>query len=1026
MKIQTGTQKHSLDEEIRQAARECLAHVYAPTSVYRLQFNRDFTFKKATEVVPQLAEMGIGAVYCSPYFESLPGSGHGYDITNPNKINPELGSRVDYDLFCESLKRHGLGHIVDVVPNHMSILGTQNHWWIDVLENGQNSIYARFFDIDWKPEKKEIQQKVLLPILGDAYGQILQDGEIQLQYDPQRKGFFVHYWEHRLPISPRSYPVILEGGIRELASRCHETDRDYLELLSVITAFKNLPEDVNDQRLKILERNREKEIAKERLAQLIQKSNRIAEYIRDRQAVFNGPQGDPQSFRGLHQLLEEQYYRLSFWRVASEEINYRRFFDVNALAAIRVEDEETFERYHALLFHLLEEGKIQGLRIDHTDGLYDPPGYLKKLQGTHLLRRVFQAIHQKDPTRFADKAVSQDLITHIEAVLSELEFTSKPSVYLVVEKILERKEQLPEEWMVHGTVGYDFLNSLNGLFIQQDHEKQISELYADFAKLRLDFSDLLYERKKFYALIHMASEINALGHRLDLISEANPYFRDFTRNNLALAIREVIACFPVYRTYISPEDTEVSRSDAKYIHIAIEKAKQKTPALSSAIYDFLEDILRMKYEVAVSEAEKRGYRDFVLRFQQLTGPVMAKGLEDTVFYVYNRFLSLNEVGGSPVHFGCSVAEFHRQNTERNRRWPQSFITTTTHDTKRSEDVRLRLNVLSEIPKTWKSQVSRWSIFNKKHKTLLDKELTPDRNTEYFIYQTLLGLWPSGPLSEEKCRQLQKRAWSIILKSIREAKTETNWLRPDEEYEAAVKRFVMQMTRKGSENQFLEQFLKFKEKVNDFGMLNSISSCVLKIGSPGVVDIYQGSEFWDDRFVDPDNRRSVDFGHAASVLEEFKAIESAQDRPQMVRDLFKDRGDGRIKLFLLKQGLRQRKETGDLFVGADYIPLEVRGRRQRHCVAWIRRSGREIALIAAARFYCEIAAKTNGAFLGEDAWRGTWIVLPKEFRALSLKDIFSGEVIRSEQKNKKGMWLIPVWRLFQDLPAAILTNTFQDL
>lgn len=913
-----------------------------------------------------MKRLGVEAVFCSPYFQSVPGSPHGYNVVDPNQINPEIGTEFEYNQFCKTIDDHQMKQILDVVPNHMGIAGSHNQFWMDVLKHGPSSSYSYFFDVQWQATKKELRNKVLLPILGDFYGRCLERGEIQIMF--KKAQFCVRYYENCLPLHPKSYRTVLGLNLGELSSE-NFTDRERKEYLSILSAFKNLPEPSEKDTSKIEELYREEEIAEERLRNLIAQNPKFNEFIEQRVELFNGKKGVKESFNLLDSLLNEQCYRLAYWKVAGEEINYRRFFDVNELAALRMEDDRVFDFCHQLVFKLVKEGKVHGLRIDHPDGLYDPAGYFRKLQ-------------EKAP---------------------------QAPLYVVLEKILDRKETLPGDWNVHGTVGYEFLNLLNGLFVDSRNEKAIDDVYYNFIGHKIEFEDLIYERKKLFASVHMSSEINTLGALLNQISESSWMYRDFTLNNLTNALREIIACFPVYRTYISWDSTEVSARDEKYIRIAVEKAKSKSRNINPAVYEFILDLLLLKLEPVFSKAERDLCRHFILRFQQLSAPVMAKGLEDTAFYVDARFISLNEVGGDPKHFGNTPADFHRQNAERKAKWPYSFITSSTHDNKRSEDVRARLNVLSEIPEEWKANIAKWSIINQKHKTLTKEVLEPRKNTEYFIYQTLLGAWPNEAMFGREHQEFQDRMWSVILKSIREAKTYTSWTDPDADYESAVKKFLYGILAP-QENEFLQQFIPFQKKIAHYGMLNSISALVLKIGSPGVMDTYQGDEIWNYCLVDPDNRRPVNYAPRIEFMTELsKGKFSIEEIEQMIAS----KEDGRIKLYTLWKGLNLRSRKRDLFLDGDYVPLEVRGEKADHVIAFARKTGKECVVIAATRFHSQLESEK-----GEKSWGDTQIILPNPLANLSWRNILTEEDFGNSNGAAKG---ILAEELFKTMSAAILTE-----
>jgi len=852
-----------------------------PSSVYRFQLNADFPLKKAIKVLPYLKDLGVEGVYCSPFYVAY--SSHGYDVTDPNHLNPKVGTPQEYTQFCNTLKKLGLKQIVDVVPNHMGFKGGGNKWWQDVLENGPKSKYASFFDIDWNPEKSELHNRVLLPILGSNYGTALENQEIKLHYNKGR--FWLQYADYPLPIAPHTYKMILENP--------DQADKKEIQ--------------------KVLNR-------------------------------FNGKKRSPESFESLDRLLEAQHYRLSYWKVASHEINYRRFFNIHELVAIRIEEEQVLEAHHRWLFQLIEDGHVQGLRIDHPDGLYDPVAYFDQLRERH-------------------------------------------PIYTVVEKILDRKELLPENWKVEGTVGYEYLNVLNGVFVDQSHERAFDDIYEEFLGYAPDFEEIVYRSKKLFALYEMVSEVEALGLNLDRLSEQSRYYRDFTRHDLTKALAEVIACFPVYRTYIAPEGKE-SKRDSHYLSIAIEKAKQHASDLDPSIFDFLEKLLHIKLK------NQAGYREFVLRFQQLTAPLMAKGLEDTTFYVFNRFISLNEVGGDPPHFGYSVSDFHRFNQEKLKKWPLGFLSSSTHDTKRSEDVRNRLNVLSEIPEQWRLEIKKWAKATKKF-----KGIGPCQNTEYFIYQLLVGVWPRHTLKKGEYQPLIERLWGVILKSMREAKQETSWMFPNEEYEEAVRAFLFAILTPDKNNLFLKHFLPFQKQIDRLGALNSFSATILKIASCGVVDLYQGNELLNYSLVDPDNRHPVDFDFRKKEL---AAIKKADPAKLMASQVY-----SRLKGFLHWKALHFRQEHRTLFLEGDYLPLKVRGQKKEHVIALLRFHEKEALIVLAGRFFA-----SHG--LG---WGDTEVILPKKWGKYDWTEVFTGKGVHLKPYGPYTSVLVS--DIFKQLPVSYI-------
>ncbi|NTW98121.1 MAG: malto-oligosyltrehalose synthase, partial [Oscillochloris sp.] len=626
----------------------------APRATYRLQFHAGFTFADAERIVAYLDDLGVSHAYASPLLTPRAGSTHGYDITDHGALSPDLGGEEGFERLSAALRARRMGLILDVVPNHMGIGDMRNGWWFDVLENGAGSIYAHYFDIDWEPVPRQLSGKVLLPVLGDQYGEVLERGELQLDYADG--AFLLRYWEHRFPINPRSYSDLLTYRLDQMIAQHGTDNEDVMELQSILTALKYLPTRNETDPERIAERNREKEIVKRRLDRLHRASCSLRQAIAETLADYNGHPGDPHSFDLLDALLEQQPYRLAFWRVATEEINYRRFFDINDLAAIRVELPEVLDATHQLIFRLLAEGRASGLRIDHPDGLWDPASYFRQLQARSLA------------------AVGRPL-------------------YIVAEKILALGEPLPEDWAVAGTTGYDFLNEVNGVFVDQAARRTFDRLYADVAGSQPAYANLVNSKKKEIMLVSLASEINALSHILDELTEHNRRYRDFTLNSLTFAIREVLACLPVYRTYISGPNTVTAR-DVRSIEAAVRDARRRNPRTAGAIFDFLRDTLTLRNLGSFAAEAREAVLRFVMKLQQISGPVMAKGVEDTSFYVYNRLVSLNEVGGHPEHFGGTVERLHECAAARAQRWPQSMLASSTHDTKRSEDVRARINVIS--------------------------------------------------------------------------------------------------------------------------------------------------------------------------------------------------------------------------------------------------------------------------------------------------------------------------------------------
>ena len=963
-----------------------VSHPRIPTATYRVQFNNTFTFIDAARIVPYLHALGITDCYASSYLTAVPGSPHGYDIVDPTTLNPDLGTEHDFRILTDSLAQHGMGQIVDVVPNHMGIAKSCNTWWVDVLENGPSSKYAAFFDIDWHPVKAELEYKVLLPILGEQYGTVVENQEIILEYHEGR--FFIRYCDHQLPIDPKPSAMILALRLDELISRAQSDDPHVQEFQSILTALWHLPARNELDPARVAERYREKEIIRRRLARIMDESQTVQAFVQENVAIFNGMKEDSKSFDLLDQILSDQVYRLAHWRVASEEINYRRFFDINELAAIRMEDPAVFHSSHQLILQLVKEGAITGLRIDHVDGLYDPSSYLWQLQTWAK-------------TELAPRAGEAD----------------RP-LFLVVEKILTREETLPAQWPVYGTTGYDFLTLVNGLFVDGSHEQDFNRLYARFIGNRVSFEDLAYESKQLIMRASMPSEINVLGRQLNHLSEMNRRFRDFTLNSLIHAIREIIACFPVYRTYVTPDEEPVMDRDRSYIQLAVARAKRKNPALSGLVFDFVQDIL-LKQASFHHERERRDQLQFVMKFQQITGTVMAKGSEDTALYVYNRLASLNEVGGDPLQFGISVHAFHERMRQRRAHWPASISATSTHDTKRSEDVRARISVLSEIPQVWKTRVQRWSQLNKGYKTEVDGTLAPDRNEEYLLYQTLIGAWPFHMLDDDEYRSFSDRIQSYMAKALKEAKIHSSWVNPNHAYDQAVLDFIDHLLSRSGPNPFLADFLPFQGEIARCGVYNSLSQVLLKIAAPGIPDFYQGTELWDLSLVDPDNRRPVDYGTRTGFLADIQSICGMQgsDRRQFVQELLATTPDGRIKLYITMVGLHYRRAHASLFLSGEYVPLKVEGTRRKHVCAFAR-IYEDQAVVAIIPVLVKGLCKDAETFpFGPSVWEDTWVIVPSWRPASCYQNLLTGEILSStETEGKQSLRLAEI---MGSCPVALL-------
>jgi (1->4)-alpha-D-glucan 1-alpha-D-glucosylmutase len=977
----------------------------APLSTYRIQFNAGFRFKNAETIVEYLCKLGITEIYSSPYYKARSGSTHGYDVTDPTRLNPELGTEEDFDSFCATLKKNGMGLIMDVVPNHMGVAVGENGWWTDVLENGRSSPYARFFDIDWEPVSGELTGKVLLPILGGHYGDVLESGDIKLLFE--EGAFFATYFEHRFPTDPSSYAAVLGPCAEAMIIDMGEEDESVLEVMSIITSVRNLPDrDEQDQGLST-ERMREKEVVKRRLQSLFESSQDFRVHLQESVRAMNGSPGHPQSFDSLDRLLQDQAYRLSFWQVATEEINYRRFFDINDLAAIRTEDPDVFAEAHRMLLDHIIEGKITGLRIDHPDGLYDPRAYFWRLQEECFIRTCLKESGRKPDDPDANEETR---------ILWRSTVEKDPSLgmhfYIVGEKILMESEKLPPDWPVYGTTGYSFMNLSEGVHVDSHNARQFDGVYNRFTREKYVYTELVYQKKRLILETSMAGEINVLGHRLNLISEKHRRYRDFTLNSLTDAIVETITHFPVYRTYLTEDG--INERDIRYIESAIAKARRARPDLAPSVFDFLRDILCSNYPEWADDALRAEWLDFAMRFQQMTGPVMAKGLEDTVFYCYNRLVSLNEVGGLPSAFGIRLEAFHGQNIERAKRWPLTMVATSTHDSKRSEDVRSRISVLSELPGEWLKLLRQWSTLTRKHKSRVHGSPAPDRNDEYLLYQTLLGAWPHRDPDDEQKNGFRDRIKAYMIKAVRESKRNTNWISPDTGYEEALLHFIDLFFEN---NGVLDTFKPFQKKLSYYGMLNSLSLVLMKTTVPGVPDFYQGAELWGLSLVDPDNRRPVDYATRRSLLAELDRREKERGLLELARDLQGNMENGRIKLYVTSRALRFRKERQSLFTSGEYVPRYADGPFARNIVAYERRNPESSALCVTSRLLTSVV--DTGELPVGGTWKDTVLPFPPDEGPRRFTNVFTGQTVETEKHN--GLHIIPMSQVFEDFPLALFED-----
>ena len=918
--------------------------MHIPTSTYRIQFHSEFNFNKAQEIITYLADLGVGDLYASPIFKASKGSTHGYDVVDPTILNPELGTESDFNDLITQIQQHHLGWLQDIVPNHMAY-DSQNLWLMDVLENGKYSDFFDFFDIHWNQTYEEMDGRVLAPMLGDFYANALERGEIQLDY--QNKNLLIDYFGLKLPLRIESYIAFITHNLGKLAREIGRQHPDFIKFLGILYLLKNIPEETKGR-----ERLDQINFVKSLLWETYTENSNVKKFIQNNLKEFNGEAGNTESFDLLDKLLNQQFYRLSFWKVGAEEINYRRFFTVNELISVKVEELKVFKKTHELISKLVAENKFKGVRIDHIDGLYNPAQYL----------------------------------TRLREILGE--------AYITVEKILELEEDLPPNWQIQGTSGYEFLNYVNGIFCYSKNEREFSKIYSSFTGLNYNYKKLVYEKKGLILEKNLAGDLENLVQILKKIASHTREGSDFTVYGLRKALFEVLVLFPIYRTYV--DENGISDTDEKYVTQAIKAAKKKVPSLINEL-DFIQKILLLEYEDFRSKIQREEWLHFVMRSQQLTGPLMAKGVEDTLLYVYNRLLSLNEVGGNPSHFGIELELFHKFNRDKVENWQHGMNTTATHDTKRGEDVRARLNVLSEIPQEWSQQVNQWREINQAYK----QEGMPDANDEYLLYQTLLGTYP---FEENELADFPDRIKDYILKAVREAKVYTAWLRPDEAYEQAFLSFIDRLLE--DKTDFLQQFKPFQQKIAEYGIYNSLSQVLIKNTAPGVPDLYQGAELWELSLVDPDNRRPVDYQKRREFLEDIKT-RSSQDILELIKELITTKENGKIKLFLTHQLLNARKKYSELFLNGDYQEIEVIGEHQDSIIAFSRNYRDKTVVAIAPRFLTKII-KPGQLPLGMEVWSDTSLKLANN----NWHNLIDGQTIAGDTA---------VGKILQNFPVALLVE-----
>jgi (1->4)-alpha-D-glucan 1-alpha-D-glucosylmutase len=923
-------------------------------STYRLQLHAGFGFPAAKEIVDYLDDLGITHAYASPYLAARTGSTHGYDLVDAKRLNPELGASFgtvddDYRAWTDALAARKMGHIVDFVPNHMAA-STANMWWRDVLENGQASIYADHFDIEWQSPKEGLAGKVLLPVLGAQYGEVLEKGELILK----RAGgeFTIGYWERDLPVDPASVGPLLERTAQKLDLAADDPRRQDLE--SIAYGLAHLTVETPHVRA------REKEVLRRRLA-VLARDPLIADGIDAEVARMNGTPGDAHSYDDLDALLVAQNYRLAYWRVASDEINYRRFFEINDLAAIRMEHPRVFADMHEKLLELVADGRIQGIRLDHVDGLYDPAGYFAQLR-----------------ERVGD-------------------------LWIGAEKILSHAEKLPESWPIEGTTGYDWLGTVNGLLVHPRGEEMFTRIYRDFTGELHSFAEQVREAKRTVLRSSLSSELHMLALRLERIATRDRRSRDFTMGALRRALGETITAFPVYRTYVRPDGTR-DPNDTQIVTRAIRLARARNPEVNPSVFDFLRD--QLLFHGPEPDPDRV---ELAMRFQQLTGPVTAKGVEDTAFYTYVRFIGLNEVGGAPERFGTSIAQFHGVNAENAKLRPRTMTTTSTHDTKRGEDVRARLAVLSEMPDAFATWLREWEDLAAKHITTLDEEdhvVAPSPVDRLLFYQTVIGAWPFEPYrigSPEQPRFTQ-RLVDYAIKAAREAKRDTSWLSTNDAYEAGLREFVTNVLR---DPELVESFASKAAAIATYGASNGLAQAILKIASPGICDNYQGSETWDLRLVDPDNRAPVDYAALRKLL-------ASNASPSELLESFRD---GRLKLQLVARALRLRRAHPEIFVEGTYEPIP----DGEEVVAFVRKHATGRIACAVTRFPWHATGGGKSPWATGPVWGERRLALP----AGRWRNVLAGnssdqpspmETLPIVEAGGEGVLLRD---LFRDLPVALL-------
>lgn len=942
-----------------------------PCATYRIQFHLNFRFRDAEELVPYLHALGITHLYASPRFRARKGSLHGYDVADADRVNSELGTEEEFQSLVNRLHNYGMGLLLDIVPNHMAA-SEENPWWMDLLENGQQSEFASYFEIDWAADPLQ-RSRILLPVLGDTYGRVLETQGLSLHYDDQ--GFFVRYYDMRFPVRPQTYRHILAACLEELdhsdesaASLRRILERSCERADELASQSEEPSSEGNGRRSKIIE-------FKNELWELYRDPGLFQKTLDRTLRLFNGIKGVRRSFDRLDRLLCSQAYRLAYWRRASQEINYRRFFDINELVGIRIDNPNVFQARHAPVLRLMKERAVDALRIDHIDGLRDPYGYLSALR------------------------------QRIDGVIAPQNGSLEP--YIVVEKIISGPEELPPEWPIAGTTGYDFVNAANLLLVEPTGYRYLERLYQRLTGDENSFSETCYQCKKLVIEQLFGGEIRALSARIVRLALMDRRASDLPLAELQTALKEITAALPVYRTYV--RDQKISKHDLLDLERAIQAARGHREAnqITREVFSFFRRVFRRKPD-SVDSSWFEEWLEFMLRWQMFTGAAMAKGFEDTAFYIHTALISLNEVGSDPFRseqiFG--LQSFHQFNRKRQHTWPHTMNATSTHDTKRSEDVRARIHVLSEIPQEWHTRFRRWSSWNRDKKSIEKGQTAPSVGTEALIYQILLGAWP---LEEGEIERFRERLQAFVIKAAREAKQFTSWLNPDETYERALRNFVSRILEPVSSRRFLADFRRFQSRIAFHGALNSLSQVLLKIAVPGNPDLYQGNELWDFSMTDPDNRRPVDFRMRAGFLEN---LQQAAGGNVPLASLLYNWTDGRIKLFLTNKALEFRRSHADLFREGDYVPVYASRRIFQHVCAFMRTYKKQSVLVAVPRF--TTALTSSGEFpLGARAWRNNRLGLPVG-AARRWKNIFTGERIEIQGRSRE----VLLSNIFSQFPVAL--------